>query len=71
MDGAVEPLEWHKSTYSGTSGCVELASGLESIYIRDSKDSCGPALTFPKEQWQTFLGQVKSMSFSDGEKAAS
>lgn len=32
-------LDWFKSSYSGTSGgdCVEVAVGLDAVYVRDSK----------------------------------
>ncbi|MGX8906747.1 DUF397 domain-containing protein [Streptomyces netropsis] len=47
---------WFKSTYSGTdSNCVEVAHAPGVIGIRDSKNSCGPVLTFGPEAWRVFL----------------
>jgi hypothetical protein len=51
-------LTWFKSSYSGTNGgdCVEVAAGLETVYIRDSKavDS-GPVLRVGRGEWAAFL----------------
>ncbi|WP_330465854.1 DUF397 domain-containing protein [Micromonospora zamorensis] len=52
---------WRKSTRSGASGgnCVEVASNLPGVVaVRDSKDAAGPALTFARAAWATFVAQV-------------
>ncbi|MFF5130753.1 DUF397 domain-containing protein [Streptomyces syringium] len=47
---------WFKSTYSGTdSNCVEVAHALGVIGVRDSKDPCGPILTFDPVTWRAFV----------------
>jgi hypothetical protein len=52
---------WIKSSYSGGQGgnCVETASTLGTVLVRDSKDSEGPVLAFGRKAWQAFAGQVK------------
>ncbi|MFV8130687.1 DUF397 domain-containing protein [Streptomyces syringium] len=47
---------WFKSTYSGTdSNCVEVAHAPGVIGVRDSKNPCGPVLTFGPVAWGAFL----------------
>jgi hypothetical protein len=49
---------WRKSSYSGSSGngdCVEVAMGSAAVGVRDSKNTTGPTLTFPTDQWHAFL----------------
>ncbi|MET7901980.1 DUF397 domain-containing protein [Streptomyces sp. NPDC005336] len=51
-------LAWFKSSYSGTSGgdCVEVASGLDAVYVRDSKAAGdGPVLPFDRDEWAEFV----------------
>ena len=50
-------LEWYKSSYSTEQGgnCLEVASEVDAIHIRDSKQSPGPTLTVPRDSWTGFL----------------
>jgi hypothetical protein len=52
---------WRTSSYSGANGdCVEVAGNLgDVIAVRDSKDRGGPALLFPRSEWQAFLTGLK------------
>lgn len=53
---------WRKSTRSGDNNgnCVEVADNLPGLVaVRDSKDSAGPALTFPPAAWKTFVQATK------------
>ncbi|SFE81756.1 protein of unknown function [Actinacidiphila alni] len=57
---------WIKSSYSEGNGgaCVEVAPGFAGILpVRDSKDPQGPALVFPAEAWNAFLGAVRDGEF--------
>jgi hypothetical protein len=48
-------VAWRKSSYSSTqSNCVEVAFG-HAVLVRDSKNTAGPRLTFPRSAWSTFL----------------
>ncbi|MFF9754627.1 DUF397 domain-containing protein [Streptomyces sp. NPDC014344] len=54
MDG----LHWFKSSYSGSGGgdCVEVASGLDAVYVRDSKGAGdGPMLRVGRDEWAAFV----------------
>ncbi|CAL9359775.1 DUF397 domain-containing protein [Streptomyces sp. enrichment culture] len=54
MDG----LHWFKSSYSGSGGgdCVEVASSLDAVYVRDSKAAGdGPALRVGRGEWAAFV----------------
>ncbi|HKB29381.1 MAG TPA: DUF397 domain-containing protein [Streptosporangiaceae bacterium] len=57
-----ENLIWIKSTYSGSEGgqCVEIASISNGTAVRDSKDPDGPVLRFTRDQWRTFVADVKA-----------
>ncbi len=57
-----ENLIWVKSSYSGSQGseCVEVASLLNGTAVRDSKDENGPILRFTRDQWRTFVADVKA-----------
>ncbi|MZD05778.1 DUF397 domain-containing protein [Streptomyces sp. SID5785] len=49
---------WFKSSYSNGSGgeCVECGvGGIGPVLIRDSKQDCGPRLSFTRASWATFL----------------
>ncbi|WP_155054626.1 DUF397 domain-containing protein [Streptomyces blattellae] len=55
----MQTLHWQKSTYSGdSSNCVEIATTLTTIHVRDSKTPTGPHLTFPPTAWADFLSHA-------------
>ncbi|MFF8594305.1 DUF397 domain-containing protein [Streptomyces sp. NPDC015220] len=51
-------LDWFKSSYSGTNGgdCVEVAAGLDAVYVRDTKGAGGgPVLRVGRDEWAAFV----------------
>lgn len=51
-------LHWFKSSYSGSGGgdCVEVAAGLDAVYVRDSKVAGdGPMLRVGRDEWAAFV----------------
>ncbi|WP_433546868.1 DUF397 domain-containing protein [Streptomyces sp. CA-294286] len=58
-----EPLNWHKSTYSGGDGndCVEIADNTPGrTHLRDTKlADASPVITVTDHAWTTFLTVVK------------
>ena len=53
-------LSWRKASYSAGNGeCVELASALGRISVRDSKDPEGPVLTYPADAFRSFLAAAR------------
>jgi hypothetical protein len=57
LDGAI----WHKSSYSGSNGCVErgrLTDGRQGV--RDTKDRDRGAVVFDAEVWQSFVDAVSA-----------
>jgi hypothetical protein len=58
----VDGLHWFKSSYSGSDGgnCVEVAVGLDAVYVRDSKVADGgPVLRVGQKGWTTFLASAE------------
>ncbi|MEV0300776.1 DUF397 domain-containing protein [Streptomyces prasinus] len=54
----VDGLRWFKSSYSGSGGgnCVEVAAGLNAVYVRDSKAADdGPVLRVGRDGWAAFV----------------
>lgn len=50
-------LEWFKSSYSAGDGgqCVEVATGIAAVHIRDSKDTTRAALAVEPTAWTAFV----------------
>ncbi|AXL93581.1 DUF397 domain-containing protein [Streptomyces sp. CB09001] len=54
----LDRLHWFKSSYSGSDGgnCVEVATGLNAVYVRDSKiGGDGPVLLVNRGGWAAFV----------------
>lgn len=53
-------MDWRKSSYSGGNGgdCVELATGLAGVMVRDTKDRAGTELAFTFDAWREFLATL-------------
>ena len=58
------PRAWRKSSFSGNSGCVEVATSDGEILVRDSKDPFGPILRFTIHEWICFVNGIHSGEFS-------
>lgn len=56
-------LEWHKSSHSGGSGCIEVAQADGAIALRDSKAPNGPVMKFTKHEWSAFMDGVRDGEF--------
>ncbi|TMQ97834.1 DUF397 domain-containing protein [Actinomadura soli] len=54
---------WRKARKSGENGgaCVEVASNLETVAIRDSKDPGGPKLTLNLTEFRHLTEALKSL----------
>jgi len=52
--------DWRKSSHSAYNGsCVEAASSLSMVAVRDSADRCGAVLVFSGSAWTAFTGELK------------
>ncbi|MFE8947969.1 DUF397 domain-containing protein [Streptomyces sp. NPDC007856] len=54
----VNGLHWFKSSYSGSGGgdCLEVAAGVDAVYVRDSKAAgAGPMLRVGRGEWAAFV----------------
>jgi len=53
-------LSWRTASYSvGNGACVEVASLLGRISLRDSKDPEGPVLSYSADAFRSFLDATK------------
>lgn len=59
MSGRNDEPIWHKSSFSGTSGCVEAAVVGDTVLIRDTKDRDAGQLAVSRECWNHFLDAVR------------
>ncbi|MFD7366518.1 DUF397 domain-containing protein [Nocardiopsis alba] len=53
-------LVWRKSRYSADRGnCVEVAHAPRAVFIRDSQNPAGPALSVGEEEWIILISLVQ------------
>lgn len=53
-------MDFRKSTYSnGGQACVEVASGLGAVQVRDTANRDGGTLVVGASAWSAFLTSVK------------
>lgn len=45
-------MKWHKSSYCGTSACLEMCQIANQVYIRDAH---GNVVRFSAMSWQAFV----------------
>ncbi|MET8407406.1 DUF397 domain-containing protein [Streptomyces sp. NPDC005195] len=57
-ESTVPVTAWLTSSYSSGGGgeCVEVASAVDGVHIRDSKVRSGPVLTVTPGAWAGFVG---------------
>ncbi|MFF5156232.1 DUF397 domain-containing protein [Streptomyces sp. NPDC000348] len=54
-------LRWFKSSYSDSSNsneCVEVATMLDAVHVRDSKNVEGPQLALTRHAWADFVAHA-------------
>jgi hypothetical protein len=65
-DNVVEDLQWRKSSFSSTNGCVEVAPWGEAfVAVRDSKNPAGGIQLYDHHEWRCFLQGVRNAEFDD------
>lgn len=58
-------LIWRKAQRSMNHGdCLEVAQANGKIFVRDTKNSDGPTLTYPASAWRNFLAEAKRGSIA-------
>ena len=61
------PVRFHRSSFCGPSGCVEVAAlSADEFIVRDAKDLSpnAPLLRFDRTEWAAFLSGVLAGEFS-------
>ncbi|WUI51825.1 DUF397 domain-containing protein [Streptomyces sp. NBC_00414] len=66
MRSEAVPLEWFKSSASGSENCVEVAF-TGDVRVRDSKDPDRSTLKFSHASWTAFTGRATEHPLPDGE----
>ena len=62
---------FHKSSFSGNGGCVEVNIGHFEVLVRDSKDhTWGAWQVYSHDEWSAFLAGAKKGEFDLPERAA-
>jgi uncharacterized protein DUF397 len=56
--------QWHKSSYCGTSACVEVAQTSDVVLVRDSKNPQAAPLAFTTDEWTAFVKGIKAGEFN-------
>jgi Domain of unknown function (DUF397) len=56
---------WRKSSFCGSSACVEVARSGDEFLLRDSKDADSPVLRFTTDEWAAFVAGVNAGEFSE------
>jgi hypothetical protein len=63
MSGQLEPhfsFNWRKSSHSADQGnCVETATRIAYVLVRDSKDHESHTLEMTAAQWEKFLTRIR------------
>lgn len=63
FDSGDRGLPWRTASYSvGNGACVEVASALGRVSLRDSKDPDGPVLSCSADVFRSFLDATKRNS---------
>ncbi|NUR74606.1 MAG: DUF397 domain-containing protein [Hamadaea sp.] len=55
--------QWHTSTRSNDTNCVEVRARRGQVEVRDSKDREGESLVFTSTAWDSFVDGVKAGEF--------
>src|SRR5262249_40921460 len=56
-----DSLIWRRSTFSGGTNCVDVATAEGAVYIRDSQAAGnGQVLTISLPSWQAFLNSIRA-----------
>jgi Domain of unknown function (DUF397) len=54
------PTTWRKSSACIPSDCVEIASHVEKIWIRDSANAEGPVIRVSYTVWRGFISDISA-----------
>ncbi|MCP2325889.1 hypothetical protein HDA40_004396 [Hamadaea flava] len=55
--------QWHTSTRSNDTNCVEVRARRGQVEVRDSKDRDHDMLVFSANAWESFVDGVKAGEF--------
>jgi hypothetical protein len=55
--------DFRKSSFCGSSACVEVARDGDGVLVRDSKDPAAAPLRFTADEWAAFVAGVRAGEF--------
>ncbi|MFG1928977.1 DUF397 domain-containing protein [Cryptosporangium sp. NPDC048952] len=59
-----EAPAYRKSSFSGDQNCVEVATNMAQVYVRDTKDPDCVELKLPRPSWLGFLAACRRGEFN-------
>ncbi|WP_019632260.1 DUF397 domain-containing protein [Actinomadura atramentaria] len=61
----LDAATWRKSSHSNGAGgeCVEVAFLATNAAVRDSKNTAGPVLNLPADEWNHLLHTIKTGTY--------
>ena len=62
-DAERSALSWLKAQSSGSGQCVQIASTVDKVALRDSKDPDGPILVYTPAEFSAFLDGARNGEF--------
>jgi len=60
MADAIGSKVWRRASGCESRACVEVAFGEGEVFLRNSRDPAGTALTFTAEEWHAFCAGVEA-----------
>ncbi|MGP4050239.1 DUF397 domain-containing protein [Streptomyces sp. 2A115] len=61
----MDEIKFRKSSFcTDAHGCVEVGKARDAVQVRDAKEAGGPRLTFGRNEWSTFVTEVKASGLS-------
>jgi hypothetical protein len=55
----LDKIEWHTSTASNGTGCVEVGFTDQTVFVRDSTNRSGAVLAVSRSTWRALIDAAK------------
>jgi hypothetical protein len=58
-----DTVNWYTSSLSAGGNCVEVATNVSGVHVRDTKHRAGGTLSFTHDEWRAFVNGVRNGEF--------